>query len=321
MSPSFDPTSTTTSTTTSTIKVKGRAGGPGAEVSLVRYAARGQGVRQILLHGNPSRAEHWGVIAPQLGPGELVALDHPGFGESGALAPEAPTLRWSAEMVLGALDAAGLGGEPFEAVGHSHGGFVAVAMAALAPERVASLVLLSTGGTPAHFTYRLLPRRAVRAALGGVAAALGRSWGGGRAGELAIEASTRALFAPESPPAGYGRAEFAALRARPDVLGAMARLTLADPCAEVAEHAAHVRAPALFVHGRSDRVVPIAYARRLATLLEGAGAPVRFETLAGGHMLHVTQPERVGRSIADWRSLAFAREPVGERTPDGSRGQ
>jgi pimeloyl-ACP methyl ester carboxylesterase len=282
-------------------KVCFRVGGEGVEVALICHAASGSGRRSLLLHGNPSRADHWGALAGELGPGELVAIDHPGFGESGPLGPRAPTLRWSAEIVLGALDAAGLVGAPFEVIGHSHGGMVAVTLAALAPDRVRSLVLLSTGGTPAHPTYRLLRRRVVGAAIGAYATALGGRWGGSRPSALLIEASTRALFAPEAPPEGYGRAEFEALRARSDVLGAMARLALADPCGEIREHASRVRAPTLFIHGRSDPVVPVAYARRLALLIEGAGAQTQFEALEGGHMLHVTQPARVGRLVASWR--------------------
>jgi pimeloyl-ACP methyl ester carboxylesterase len=291
-------------------KVRCEALGAAVEVAIVRRAARGPGRRAVLLHGNPSRSDHWADVAAHLGPGELVAIDHPGFGDSGPLAPAAPTLHWSAEAMLGALDAldaldgaggAARAGEAFDLVGHSHGGLVAVAMAALAPSRVASLVFLSTGGTPAHLTYRLLPGRAVRAALGAYEALLRGARGGSRASEWAVRASARALFAPEAPPAGYGRAEFEALRRRPDLLGAMARLTLADPCAEVVDYARRVRAPSLFVHGRRDPVVPVAYARRLAAVLEGAGAPVRFEEIDGGHMLHVTRAERVGRLVGAWR--------------------
>jgi pimeloyl-ACP methyl ester carboxylesterase len=282
-------------------RVRCHVGAEAVEVSLVRHEGRAPGRLAVLLHGNPSRAEHWSASARALGPGDAVALDHPGFGDSGPLAPPAPSLRWSAEVALAALDAAGLGAGPFDLVGHSHGGLVAAAVAALAPERVASIVFLATGGTPAHFTYRLLRRGVVGSALGAYAAALGGRFGSARPFELAVRATTRALFAPEAPPAGYGRAEFAALRARPDVLTAMARLALAEPCAEVADHAARVRVPSLFVHGREDRVVPVAYARRLADRLERAGAPVRFETLEGGHMLHVTQPARVGRLVAAFR--------------------
>jgi pimeloyl-ACP methyl ester carboxylesterase len=282
-------------------KVRCLVDGESVEVAFVRHAARGPGRPTLLLHGNPSRAAHWAAFARELGPGESLALDHPGFGESGPLDLRAPSLRWSGRVALGALEAAGHVEGPFDVVGHSHGGMVAVALAALAPERVASIVLLATGGTPAHPSYRLLRRGTVGRALGAYAAALGGRWGGARPFELLVRASTRALFAPEAPPAGYGRAEFEALRARPGVLDAMARLTLADPCGEICEHAARVRAPSLFVHGRADPVVPVAYARRLAGLLERAGAPVRFEALEGGHMLHVTQPERVGRLIDAWR--------------------
>lgn len=41
--------------------------------------------------------------------------------------------------------------------------------------------------------------------------------------------------------------------------------------------------PVLLLHGDADELVPVAFSRELADLLAGAGKPVAFETVPGGH--------------------------------------
>ena len=80
----------------------------------------------------------------------------------------------------------------------------------------------------------------------------------------------------------------------------MARLVEDDPCTKVAAYARQVRAPLLFVHGRSDALVPIDHARRLHDIALRAGQRSTFIEVDGGHFLHHTHPGLVMRHLTRW---------------------
>lgn len=58
--------------------------------------------------------------------------------------------------------------------------------------------------------------------------------------------------------------------------------------------------PVLLLHGDSDQLVPLAFSRELANLLEGAGRPVTFEILPGGTHDATLDPAVVADRIADF---------------------
>ena len=275
----------------------------GARVCVAAFdpPAPATGRRALLLHGNPAHVDHWKALAPLLRRrAQVVAFDHPGFGRSSDFADGTVTLERSARMGLAVLDALGVEGA-VDVIGHSHGGMVAVAMASLAPERVRSLVLLGTGGTPAHASYRLLP------AVPGLATALpmlGRAlFRTGALRPLARTVLARAgqqTFSPDPTPAGFVDEQLQELGARPAVLGTMVRVSLDDPCGKIAAHARRVRAPVLVIHGERDALVPIGYARRLFAILRDATKAARFVEIAGGHMGPLTHPERVASLLEEW---------------------
>ncbi|MGF7234049.1 MAG: alpha/beta fold hydrolase [Frankia sp.] len=96
----------------------------------------------VLLHGQPgSRADWLGVLEHLPGEIRAVAVDRPGYGVSGEPAGD---LEDNARAVLAGMDARGT--ERAVLVGHSFGGGVALATAALAPERVEALVLVASVG-------------------------------------------------------------------------------------------------------------------------------------------------------------------------------
>jgi pimeloyl-ACP methyl ester carboxylesterase/membrane protein DedA with SNARE-associated domain len=98
----------------------------------------------LLLHGSPgSKADFDGLVAT-LGPARrVIAPDLPGFGASQGSFPDY-SARAHAAYVAGLL--AELGIERAHVVGFSMGGAVALELTDLAPERVASLTLLSSLG-------------------------------------------------------------------------------------------------------------------------------------------------------------------------------
>lgn len=98
----------------------------------------------LLLHGLASSARIWDLVAPTLARNRrVVALDQRGHGLS-----DKPDSGYDFASIvaddLAAADALGLG-ERFVVAGHSWGANVALELAALRPERVATLLLIDGG--------------------------------------------------------------------------------------------------------------------------------------------------------------------------------
>ncbi|MGE0554208.1 MAG: alpha/beta fold hydrolase [Gemmatimonadales bacterium] len=98
----------------------------------------------VLLHGSPGTHREVGRLAELLGASRrALAPDLPGFGRSSHDVPDYSILA-HARNTLSALDSLGIG--RVHLLGFSMGGGVAISMAELAPERIASITLLSAIG-------------------------------------------------------------------------------------------------------------------------------------------------------------------------------
>jgi pimeloyl-ACP methyl ester carboxylesterase len=119
----------------------------GAEPIAISYLAAGDTAapRLILIHGTPGAAVGWADFLADPPTGfEVVAIDRPGFGDSG---PDGAmsTLDRQADAVTALLP----DGRPSLLLGHSLGGPVAALAAARHPERVRALILLAASLDPA----------------------------------------------------------------------------------------------------------------------------------------------------------------------------
>lgn len=121
------------------------------------YLAGGdpQGRTVILVHGTPGSAEGWldYVSQPPAG-AHVVALDRPGFGHSGP-GHAVPGLQAQAEAVQALVRQSA---QPVVLLGHSLGGPIVAAVAALEPQRVAAVVLLAASMDPALETVHPMQR-------------------------------------------------------------------------------------------------------------------------------------------------------------------
>ncbi len=98
----------------------------------------------LLLHGSPGAGSNFDRLLPLLSQGaRVLAPDLPGFGLSAAALPDY-SIRAQAHELLAWLEGQGI--ERVHILGYSLGGGVALEMAAADPNRVASLVLLSSIG-------------------------------------------------------------------------------------------------------------------------------------------------------------------------------
>lgn len=116
------------------------------EISYLR-AGDPAGPRVVLVHGTPGSATAWAdyLLDPPAGV-DLVALDRPGFGQSG---PDdaVVSLQAQADAVAALLPD---DGRPVVLLGHSLGGPIVARVAAEHPDRVTALVLLAASLDPAQ---------------------------------------------------------------------------------------------------------------------------------------------------------------------------
>ena len=142
--PAMNPEARVTPSDPATVRVDTRLGpvcladeGPGA------------GPVVVMIHGVPGSHRDFRYLAPLLSDDvRVVRVDLPGMGGTPLTAGFDHSLGARAQAVLAAMDALGLGRVVL--VGHSMGGGVAVALADLAPERVAGLALLASTGPRRH---------------------------------------------------------------------------------------------------------------------------------------------------------------------------
>jgi pimeloyl-ACP methyl ester carboxylesterase len=107
--------------------------------------AEGRGEPLVLLHGLAATQEIWSLVAPPLAADRrVITLDLPGFGSS-APAGDGFDLTDVAARLAHALPAHGVRA-PFDLVGHSLGGAVALTLASERPNLVRRLVLVAPAG-------------------------------------------------------------------------------------------------------------------------------------------------------------------------------
>ena len=220
---------------------------------------RGVGSPVLLLPGWCAASSGWGALLPRLEAAHSVIT----VDDRRALrVPHARRTRRIVAMVddaVAVLDEAGASAA--HVVGNSLGGLVAQALACWHPERVLSLVLLSTSpGTPSIPSSPVLLmdglRRLVRT--------MDRGGGPVEERRLSVRHGAQLL-------AALG---WCGLRSLPQV-----------------------RARTLVIHGSRDRVVPLTNARLMANLVPGAQLLVID---GAGHLILTDAPEQVADGITEF---------------------
>lgn len=220
----------------------------------------------LLVHSGLGDAGEWDLVRRRLAPGrEVIAPDLHGFGKS-----PLPDRAWShAAQLRDLLDG------PATVCGASFGGMVALELAALAPERVARLVLLSPALEPWEWGPEMREFGEHEEALleaGDVDAAV----------ELNV-----GLWAPPG--------HEAEVRARQAAAFAL-QLEETVERDEVAIDAAAITVPTTILVGGADPIPDFpAIARHLAATIPGA----ELRVLEGaGHLLALERPDAVAAALA-----------------------
>jgi pimeloyl-ACP methyl ester carboxylesterase len=224
----------------------------------VHYEVVGKGEPVVLVHGLSESTRVWYKNLPALAERYRIYLvDLPGFGAMRKFHRQF-NLEQSGAWLDGWMQTVGL--EAANLVGHSMGGYVCMALAAVHPEKVKHLVLVDSIGIP----FGLPADRLVYPALKAIVRTIPSFW-------WCI---------------GYDY-----LRAGPAMIFKASRQIVALNTAEVL---ASVRVPTLIVWGEDDDLVPFSLGRQLHERLAGA----RLFVLPGtNHFCMYEQPREFNNAL------------------------
>ena len=217
------------------------------------YDRHGRGTPVVFLHGYPLDHSIWEALVPQLeNSADLILPDMRGFGGSepvdAALHPY--TVGDMAADVVGLLDALQINRAVI--VGHSMGGYVALALAHAYPQRVLGLGLVSTQGLadPPE-------RKAGRYATAEQVAAQG-------AGVVADAMASKLTANPEQIPA------IRALILRQPAAGLIGALKAMAERPDSMQLIQTFRFPVAIVHGLADALIPVDRSREMKAFIPQA---------------------------------------------------
>ncbi|WP_445395828.1 alpha/beta fold hydrolase [Streptomyces sp. LE64] len=277
---------------------------PGLSLTVRSRSTAGPGRPPALyVHGLGGSSQNWSALMPLLD--DVVdgeALDLPGFGDSPAPSDGAYSVTAHARAVIRYLDSAGRG--PVHLFGNSLGGAISTRVAAVRPDLVRSLTLVSPALPELRVQRTALPTALL--AVPGAAALftrLTRKW----TAEQRVRGVLDLCWGDpgRATPEGFAAAvaEMEHRQTLPHFWDAMARTTrgLVDAYTLGGQHglwrqAERVLAPTLLVYGGRDRMVAPRMAERAARTFRGS----RLLTLPdAGHVAMMEYPDHVAAAFRD----------------------
>lgn len=244
----------------------------------------GSGIPVLLIHGFPFTSRMW---QPQLhglaDTGQIVAPDLPGFGDSPA-APPPHSVDAMAQACVAVLDAQGIHG-PAVIGGLSMGGYIALAIARLYPQRLRGLMLLST-----------------RAAADGAEAKANRDKAIATAQEQGPAPAGEGMYPKLLAPGNYEAmpetaAELKEVMSGATTEGVVMALTAMRDRPDSTPMLPNISVPTLIVHGDEDQVIPKSEAAAMATAIPGSQLHLIPQA---GHVPNLEQPAAFNEIIAEF---------------------
>jgi pimeloyl-ACP methyl ester carboxylesterase len=260
----------------------------------IHYQRAGAGYPLVLLHGLVGSARNWrSNISFLAGHANVFALDLCNMGESDRVPGLDGSLEATADRVVASMDALGL--READIAGHSHGGAVAMMLAARNPERVRRLILFAPANPYCDLGRHLVSFYQTRFGVWFAkripflprmlkAVALSRMYGDPkRVPDQALDGYISGLHVPGTVDHILGivrgwSTDMAHLR------GVLTQLA---------------EKPTLMIWGDRDRAVGLASARQLERALKRSSLIV----LPGvGHIAFEEMPDECNRAMRDWLS-------------------
>jgi pimeloyl-ACP methyl ester carboxylesterase len=259
---------------------------------VLSVASAGSGEPVVCIHGlGATKASFLPTLNALVDDYRVHALDLPGFGESDKPIGAPYNAEWFAKTVLSLLDELEL--DRAHLIGNSMGGRVALETGMLEPDRVDKLALLSPALAWLRNRRWAPLLKIVRPELGLVQLApkqiteniVRRIVPGGQNGWAAVgvDEFLRAYYTPRGRAAFYAAARNIYLDEPHGEEGFWTRLAELSP-------------DSLFVWGRKDPLVPIAFMRHVQAVLPDA----RHLEFEGGHVPQLEAPDRTHKAILDF---------------------
>jgi pimeloyl-ACP methyl ester carboxylesterase len=248
----------------------------------------------VLVHGlGPNGARDWGTVIPALATRyDVFALDLPGFGAS-----DKGNQLYSPDNYAQLLEKviAPRVGKPFNLVGHSMGGAIALGFAGTRPERVRRLVLVGMAGVLQGPVYA---ESLAKFGIGEVTGMPGTPWLDEMVGRMIERVEKMPLSREAVLRTPALRQQL--LRGDPSVIAAFA---LGEHDFSAALRA--VRAPTLLIWGSTDQIAPLRTAQLARAVIPGA----RLEVIVNaGHTPQADDPDRFNELLLE--HLRDARQPT-----------
>jgi pimeloyl-ACP methyl ester carboxylesterase len=266
---------------------------------------RGTGTPMLALHGLGGTKVSFLTTVAALSSGfRAIAVDLPGFGDSDKPIGAAYDARYFADAVAELLDALSL--PRAHLIGNSLGGRVALEVGLRHPGRARRLALLAPSlawrrGRPGLSLLRLTrpelglvqlaPRPLVEAVMHRLIPGADEGWAA-----AGVDEFLRAYLTPSGRAALYAAARHIYIEEAHGEQGFWTRLPT-------------LRADALFVWGRRDRLVPLAFERHVAEALPGA----QHLELDCGHVPQIERPRQTHAALSAFLGAASARAPASAR--------
>jgi pimeloyl-ACP methyl ester carboxylesterase len=252
----------------------------------------GRGEPIVMLHGlGATKGSFLPTVAALADRFRTIAVDLPGFGDSDKPLGARYHPPFFARAVVDLLDALKIGRAHL--IGNSMGGRVAIELGLRHPERVGHLALLAPSLAwkrerpwaplvrllrPELGLVQITPRRVVEAVVHRIIPDAGSNWV-----QAGVDEFLRAYLTPRGRMAFYAAARQIYLEEPHGATGFWTRLATLAP-------------PSLFVWGRHDGLVPIAFAAHVRRTLPLA----RHLELDCGHVPQLERPAETHAAIADF---------------------
>jgi 3-oxoadipate enol-lactonase len=254
------------------------------------YEVQGTGDPLLLIAGFASDHTYWSPVVPALASHfRVIAFDNRGAGQSSSLEASI-SVRQMAEDAAGLLDAAGLhdaiGVGPVHLAGHSMGGMIAQELALVHPEKVRSLLLISScaqvdaRGRAIIETWGLLPRLVDAETMGRI---------------LLPWLHTNAFF--EKPGAVEQLVDQFLSNPFPPSAETIHDQSLAISRFSSSSRLSKLDCPTLVVVGEEETLFPVEFSRQLVRGIRGAELVVLKKT---GHGLLIESPDAVASAMLDF---------------------
>jgi pimeloyl-ACP methyl ester carboxylesterase len=264
----------------------------------INYYQQGeQGSPVVFLHGGgtDSALLSWRHAIPALAAEHRVfAPDWPGYGQSDCL-DEPYTMVKLVDTLDGLLTQWGL--ERASLVGLSMGGGAAIAYTLAHPDRVDRLILADTYGiqrkAPGHFTSYLYIKFPIMVRL---------TWNAVRRDKAMVRSVVRAIFADQDNLDDALVDEiFEAVQDRKGETSFYSfqkyEMTLKGLRTNYVSRLPEIKSPTLFIHGDTDKLVPVAEIRQVVSTMPAARLEVMERT---GHWPPREHPEQFNQLVLDF---------------------